>query len=102
VVLDIVARIDKIKRDDRELRFAMLASGLFNENPEVLFDELQSEEDFDSDEDPDDKYDTVKYDFSHAEESLTPEEVEREIQSMLAAASSGVNSLSDGINEEWQ
>jgi hypothetical protein len=107
LVLDAIEQIAEIKRNDRELRLALVSSGMV-EDIGLLFDELKSEsteevEDVEESTDLEGNPIHVVYDFSHAEKDLTPEEVEREVAMMLAQSASGNTSLDDVLPDygEW-
>jgi hypothetical protein len=107
LVLDAIEQIAEIKRNDRELRLALVSSGMVKDIG-LLFDELKSEsteeaEDVEESTDFEGNPIHVVYDFSHAEKDLTPEEVEREVAMMLAQSASGNTSLDDVLPDygEW-
>ena len=104
VVLDAIEVLDRFKRDDRQLRLAMLAGGLFSD-PADLFDELRNikHDDDEIDEAVDSEGNPIatRWDFSNAELNRTQAEVEEEIAMMLAAASSGVATLDEPTYGEW-
>jgi hypothetical protein len=105
VLLDIHQRLEKARRDDREIRLAFMASGTITD-PAILFEEFADYEDDDTAE-IDDGSDAngnpivVRYDFSHAELKRTQAEVEAEIAEMLAAAASGTASFEQPQYDDW-
>lgn len=84
---------------------AYLASGNW-EDPAELFDEFKeiiSDDDAEiiDGSDADGNAVSTKWDFSNAQMTRTPEEVEEDIRRMLEAAASGTHSLEEATFGEW-
>lgn len=106
MVLDTIEIRERYKREDRELRLALLTRPDLVEDPADLFDELREiitddDAEIDDGSDADGNPISTKYVFDNAVVDRSQAEVEEEIARMLAAASTGSTNFEETTFGEW-